>query len=106
MTVATNEEFAKTHGDIVRDYMKAYKATLEYIRAHPEVWDEYAQSIKMDNPEERALLREKMGPNLVEKWDADQISLQNDYLKLVHDIIGESVLKVVPQDLIRNEYNP
>jgi len=106
VTVATNEEFAKTHGDIVRDYMKAYKATLEYIRAHPEVWDEYAQSIKMDNPEERALLREKMGPNLVEKWDADQISLQNDYLKLVHDIIGESVLKVVPQDLIRNEYNP
>ncbi len=106
VTVATNEEFAKTHGDIVRDYMKAYKATLEYIRAHPEVWDEYAQSIKMDNPEERALLREKMGPNLVEKWDADQISPQNDYLKLVHDIIGESVLKVVPQDLIRNEYNP
>src|SRR6266853_5223605 len=106
VTVATNEEFANTHPDIVRDYMKAYKATLEYIRAHPEVWDEYAQSIKMDNPEERALLREKMGPNLVEKWDADQISLQNDYLKLVHDIIGESVLKVVPQDLIRNEYNP
>jgi len=106
VTVATNEEFAKTHGDIVRDYLKAYKATLEYVREHPEVWDEYAHSIKMDNPDERTLLREKMGANLVEKWDADQISLQKDYLKLVHDIIGESVLKVVPEDLIRNEYNP
>lgn len=106
VTVATNEEFARAHSDIVRDYLKAYKTTLEYVRAHPEVWDEYASSIKMDNPEERALLREKMGGNLVEKWDADQIALQNDYLKLVHSIIGESVLKAVPQDLIRNDFNP
>jgi NitT/TauT family transport system substrate-binding protein len=106
VTVATNEEFARTHPDIVRDYLKAYKTTLEYIRAHPEVWDEYASSIKMENPAERQLLKEKMGANLVEKWDAEQIALQNDYLKLVHMIVGESVLKVVPQDLIRNEFNP
>ena len=106
VTVATNEEFANTHGDIVRDYLKAYKNTLQYIHAHPEVWDEYAASIKMDNPAERALLRQKMGSNLVENWDADQIALQNDYLKLVHNIIGDSVLKVVPQDLIRNDFIP
>ena len=106
VTVATNEEFAKAHTDIVRDYLKAYKNALDYVHAHPEVWDEYAASIKMDDPAERALLREKMGPNLVEHWDSDQITLQNDYLKLVHNIIGDSVLKVVPQDLIRNEYAP
>jgi NitT/TauT family transport system substrate-binding protein len=104
--VATNEEFAKTHPDIVRDYLKAYRNGLQYVRDHPEVWDEYAASIKMDNPAERALLREKMGPNLVEHWDTEQIALQNDYLNLVHNIIGESVVKVVPADLIRNDYAP
>jgi anion-transporting ArsA/GET3 family ATPase len=76
------------------------------VHDHPEVWDEYAASIKMDDPAERALLREKMGPNLVEQWDAEQIALQNDYLKLVHNIIGDSVLKAVPADLIRNDYTP
>jgi NitT/TauT family transport system substrate-binding protein len=106
VTVATNEEFAMSHPDIVRDYLKAYKSALQYVHAHPEVWDEYAGSIKMNNAAERALLREKMGPNLVEHWDAEQIALQNDYLKLVHDIIGNSVLKVVPSDLIRNDYTP
>jgi len=106
VVVATNEEFAKTHPDIVRDYLKAYKSGLQYVRDHPEVWDEYAASIKMDNPAERKLLREKMEPNLVERWDAEQIAVQNDYLKLVHDIIGESVVKTVPADLIRNEYTP
>ena len=63
-------------------------------------------AIQMTDAAERKLLREKMEPNLVEKWDADQIALQNDYLKLVHSIIGESVLKVVPTDLIRNDYAP
>jgi len=106
VTVATNEEFATSHPDIVRDYLKAYKNALQYVHAHPEVWDEYAESIKMSNAAERALLREKMGPNLVEQWDAQQIALQNDYLKLVHDIIGDSVLKIVPPDLIRNDYTP
>ena len=106
VTVATNEEFANSHPDIVRDYLKAYKSTLEYVRAHPEVWDEYAKSINMNDPGERALLQQKMGPNLVERWDADQIAVQKDYLKLVHEIIGESVLKVVPEDLIRNDYIP
>lgn len=104
--VATNEEFAKAHPDIVRDYLKAYQNAQQYVHAHPEVWDEYAASIKMDNPAERALLREKMGPNLVERWDAEQIALQNDYLKLVHNIIGDSVVKTVPADLIRNDYIP
>jgi ABC-type nitrate/sulfonate/bicarbonate transport system substrate-binding protein len=106
VTIATNEEFAKTHPDIVRGYLKAYKDALEYVHGHPEVWDEYAASIKMDDPVQRKLLREKMEPNLVENWDADQIALQNDYLKLVHNIIGDSVLKVVPSDLIRNDYAP
>jgi hypothetical protein len=60
----------------------------------------------MEGKNERALLQAKMEPNILQKWDADQIALQNDYLKLVHDIVGENVVKTVPADLIRNEYNP
>jgi NitT/TauT family transport system substrate-binding protein len=106
VTIATSEEFARTHPDIVRDYLKAYQAAVEYVKTHPEVWDEYAKSINVEDPEERRLLQDKMAPNIVERWDADQIAVQKDYLNLVHDIVGESVLKVVPNDLIRNEYNP
>ena len=50
--------------------------------------------------------QEKMLPNIVDSWDDDQIAVQKDYLNLVHEIVGDSVLKVVPNDLIRNEYNP
>ena len=106
VTIATNEEFARAHGDIVRDYVKAYEAGVEYVNSHPEVWNEYADSIQMTDPKQRALLQQKMGPNIVSKWDDQQIALQNDYLKLVHDIVGEDVVKTVPHDLIRDEFNP
>ena len=106
VTVATSEQFANANPDIVRDYLKAYEATVEYIRAHPVVWEEYAKSINVENPEEIKLLQQKMLPNIVDKWDDDQIQVQKDYLNLVHEIVGDSVLKVVPNDLIRNEYNP
>ena len=106
VTIVTNEVFAKEHADVVRDYLKAYKATLEFIHAHPGVWDEYAASIMMDDPKERMLLEQKMGANLVEKWDDEQIAVQNEYLKLVHDTLGDDVLKTIPADLIRTNFNP
>ena len=106
VTIATNEEFARSHSEIVRDYLKAYEAGIDYVHHHPEVWDEYADSIQMTNSKQRALLQQKMSPNIVAAWDAEQIAVQNDYLKLVHDIVGESVVKTVPADLIRNDFNP
>ena len=70
VTVATNEEFANTHPDIVRAYLKAYKNALLYVHAHPEVWDEPAASIKMDDPAERKLLPRRWA-RIWSKWDAE-----------------------------------
>jgi NitT/TauT family transport system substrate-binding protein len=106
VTIATNEAYANAHPDVLRDYLKAYKATVDYVHAHPEVWDEYAASIMMTDPKERALLAAKVGPNIVENWDTEQIAAQNDYLKLVHDILGNDVLKTIPTDLMRTTFNP
>jgi NitT/TauT family transport system substrate-binding protein len=105
VTVATNETFAAAHPDIVRDYLKAFEQTLDYISAHAEVWDEYAESIDMKDAAERALLREKMAPNLMRAWDADQIAVQNEYLQLVHQAAPDA-LKQVPDRLIRNDFLP
>jgi hypothetical protein len=60
----------------------------------------------MNDPKERTLLAAKMGANIVEKWDSEQIATQNDYLKLVHEILGDTVLKTIPTDLIRTTFSP
>ena len=106
VTIATNEEFATENPGIVRDYLAAYRTALDYVRENPDVWEAFADSIEMESPASRAMLREKIGANLIDTWDAEQIAVQNDYLNLVNRIIGESVLGVVPEGLIRDEYSP
>ena len=106
VTIATNELFAKAHPDVVRDYLKAFEAAAVYIREHHEVWAEYLKTIEVTDPKEIALFEEKMGPNIVSVWDKEQIAVQKEYLKLVHDIIGDAVVKTIPEDLIRNDFNP
>jgi hypothetical protein len=70
------------------------------------VWAEYLKTIEVTDPKEVALFEEKMGANIVSVWDREQIAVQQEYLKLVHDIIGDSVLKSVPEGLIRDDFNP
>jgi NitT/TauT family transport system substrate-binding protein len=106
VTIATNEQFAKERPDIVRDYLEAYEAAAAYIREHREVWAEYLKTIEVTDPREVALFEEKMGPNIVSVWDKEQIAVQMDYLKLVHDIIGDTVVKTVPEGLVRDDFNP
>lgn len=85
IVIVANEVFAKDHADIVQDYLKAYQAAVELTHVHPGVWDEYAASISMDEAKEHTMLAEKMGTNIVETWDATQIAVQNDYLKMISD---------------------
>ena len=106
VTIATNEQFAKEHADIVRDYLKAYEAAAAYIRQHHEVWAEYLKTIDVTDPKEIALFEEKMGPNIVSVWDKEQIDVQKNYLKLVHEVLGDTIVKTVPEDLIRDDFNP
>ncbi len=106
VTIATNEAFAAARPDVVRDYLRAYYAAIEHIDRNPEVWDAFADSIGIENPASRAMLRERMGPNLIDSWDAPQIAVQNEYLRRVNEIIGENIVGRVPEDLIRDELAP
>ena len=42
----------------------------------------------------------------VGEWDAAQIETQQEYLELAFDVLGDSVVKSVPEGLIRDDFNP
>jgi ABC-type nitrate/sulfonate/bicarbonate transport system substrate-binding protein len=106
VTIATNEEFAKSHPDILKRYLTAYLEAVKYVRAHPEVWDDYAKRIRFTEPGAAAALRDNMGPRIVEKWDKEQIRAQQEFLEAAREILGPKVLKEVPKGLITDAYNP
>lgn len=106
VTITTNDEFAKAHPDILKRYLRAYLDAVKYIRSHPEVWESYAKQIKLTEPGAAAALRDNMGPRIVEKWDKEQIKVQQDFLEVARDILGPKVLKEIPEGLMTDAYNP
>jgi len=106
VTITTNEEFAKAHPDILKRYLGAYLETVKYIRSHPEVWDSYAKQIRLTEPGAAAALRDNMGPRIVDKWDKEQIKVQQDFLEVTREILGPKVLREVPKGLMTDAYNP
>ena len=106
VTIATNEDFAKAHPDILKRYLRAYLDAVKYVRGHPEVWADYAKRIKLTEPGAAAALRDYMGPRIVEKWDHDQMKAEHDFLEITREILGPKVLKEIPKGLITDVYNP
>lgn len=106
VTITTNETFAAARPDTLRRFLEAYRAALAYVREHPDVWAAYARTIDLATDAEAAAFREQMAPNLVADWDAGQIAVQQEYLELVHETVGEHVLTVLPDGLIRDAFAP
>ena len=79
---------------------------MKYVRSHPDIWEEYAKQIRLTEPGAAAALRDHMGPRIIEKWDAEQIKAQHDFLEVARDILGPKVLKEIPKGLITDAYNP
>ncbi len=106
VAVTTNEDFATSHRDVVTDFLRAYREAVAYVKANPDIWAEYGARIEMVDDAEVEMLREKMTANLVGEWDAAQIETQREYLELAFDVLGDSVVKSVPEGLIRDDFNP
>ena len=106
VAVTTNEDFAASHRDVVTDFVRAYREAVAYVKANPAIWAEYGARIEMVDEAEVEILRDKMTANLVGEWDAAQIETQREYLELAFDVLGDAVVKSVPQGLIRDDFNP
>lgn len=106
VTIATNEDFAKAHPDILKRYLRAYLDAVKYIRSHPDVWQDYAKRIKFTEPGAAAALRDKMEPRIVDKWDKEQMQVEQDFLEVTREILGPKVLKEIPKGLLTDAYNP
>ncbi len=106
VTLSTNEEFARAHGDLLKRYVMAYVDAVHYIRSHSDVWKSYGETIGVTGKEEVAALQKNWGPRILDKWDRNQMEVQRDFLEEVKEILGPKVLKTVPEGLMTDAYNP
>ncbi len=106
VTMTTTEPFAKAHPDLLRDFLRAYREAVRYVREHPQVWEEYGPKEGITSKEGIALLRERMGPRIVDVWDQKQMEVQTRWLEAMIETMGDKFLKAIPPGLMTDAYNP
>ena len=106
VTMSTSEQFASEHPDILQDFVRASQEAVEFAKADAGVWARYGETLGMTSDQEFATLREKMVPNLIDRWDQQQIAVQQEYLQFVQSVLGERQMGPIPEGLIRSDFNP
>ncbi len=106
VTVTTNEQFAAARGDLLRDFLKAHRDAVAIARRDDTIWARYGETIGMTDDAAVATLETSMRANLVDRWDAEQIAIQEEYLAFARSIVGDSVFGPPSDGLIRNDFVP
>ncbi len=106
ISMDTTEAFARANPDIVRDFIRAYREAVRLVRERPQLYEDYAKTLRIATPEGIALLRDRLTPRIVDVWDKKQMEIQTQFLELVIEVLGEKFLKAVPAGLMTDAYNP
>ena len=106
VSMDTTEAFAKANPEIIRDFIRAYREAVRLTRERADLWEEYGKSLGITSREGIALLRERVGPRILDVWDKRQMETQNQFLEFMIDVLGEKFLKAIPAGLMTDAYNP
>ena len=106
VAVVTHGNFYKKNPDAVRRFVTAYKESVDYIKAHPEVWEELAKLVGIKTKGGAELLRKRVEPKLFTRWDQEFI---NQQIRLGEDIgttLGKQFWPGVPEGTFSLDFVP
>jgi NitT/TauT family transport system substrate-binding protein len=108
VVMATRDEYARQHPEVVRAFVAAYGDTLSYVDQQRRVWVEYARALEFPSPEAAAvLLRQRMGSRFIRRWDEEQRRVQEQFIRILIEVLGpERFVRDIPSGLMRLDLQP
>jgi len=108
LTIVMNEEWAKANRDVAKRFVAAFKESVEYLKAHAEVWPEISEQIGVKTESGIKLLRERTAKSLLTRWDKKLLDEQYRYGTEVMKIFGDSegIPKQIPPDTFDMSFTP
>lgn len=104
--IATNDEFAKKNPEAVKNFIRAWKDSAEYLKTHAEIWPEMAAKLDITDPEEVKILRERVSGIMLARWDDTFINQQLKFAEMGIEMWGADFLSSIPKDAFTTKYVP
>ena len=106
VSLTFNEEWAAANPELAKNFVTAFSEAQEYIKTHEDVWPELANDVDITDPDAVELLRERVGPKLLNIWDEEFIEQQIQFHEQVIESIGssEEVPSEIPEGSFTTEF--
>jgi len=102
---ATTESWASAHKAELTDFSKALAESISYVQNTKSVWESYAKSVKVTDPNAPALYQQYVSKAFLSTWDQSTINTQNQFIKQLIGVLGASnFVSSVPSGLYTTEY--
>ncbi|HEY9454547.1 MAG TPA: ABC transporter substrate-binding protein [Bradyrhizobium sp.] len=102
---STNDDFMKAEPEALKNFTKAWLETLEYIKAHPEVFEAYGKKYGLE-PAAVALLRERVLADYTTTWNEATIESLRRFAGMANDVMGGGYLDTVPAAAFSTRFDP
>jgi NitT/TauT family transport system substrate-binding protein len=102
---STNDDFMKAEPEALKNFTKAWLETLEYIKAHPEVFEAYGKKYGLE-PAAVALLRERVLADYTTTWNEATIGSLRRFAGMANDVMGGGYLDTVPAAAFSTRFDP
>ncbi len=105
--VTAHENFSKKRPDALRRFLRAYKESVTYFKAHPEIFPRLAAETTEIKTEARIkLMKERVDQSLFTRWDEDLIQQNIKFGEQLGATLGERFWPGVPPGTFSLEYAP
>lgn len=102
---AMSDAFIAKHPDAASRFNEAWVDAIEYVRAHPEVFDAYGKAFGLDKAGIE-LLRSRIVGDYTLVWNDKYIAEMNSFARRAREVIGPGFLDEVPNSTFTTKFNP
>ncbi len=105
LALTTTDSYAADHCSELVAFSNAMRDAVAHVQADPNAWVEYAETLKLTDPDAPEALQEVLGTNFRTKWDEAQVEGMTTMLETFIPILGaEDFIPEVPEGLFRSEF--
>jgi ABC-type nitrate/sulfonate/bicarbonate transport system substrate-binding protein len=107
VVMTSSEAFMSENEAVIVAFVAAYQDTMAFIEDNPEVWDQFAEDMELDDPNAGEVTREFLGGTYVTTWDEDQLAVQEALLETLIEIeADDAFLSEIPDGFFDLELQP
>ena len=86
VAITTNERFIAKHPQAVRGFVAAYKEAVNYINQHPEVWNDFAKLVGINNEAGRTMLQKALTGRYLTTWNQQSLETLRNFTSEVQEL--------------------